>query len=278
MAQNIRKTALSLLILVLLLASCVSNKSIQPSQSEVEESDYSIADISGLPAIAPDTTRMKYLSSNIKLTLRVNDEKVSLKGKLRIQKDCGIQISIAPMGLAEAACIEFLPEKVRLINKLEKTFTEIPYSEASIIGFSGINYGVLESIFLNRVFMANGCPAYLGIEEFTQNNTKSHYNLSTGKGSAMQYRFTIDKTNGYMTSCNGNSLTGEEMTCDYSNFKEFDGIQFPNMMCISFKGEITLNLDFEHSKLSEKEFKFSSRNINSSYSKQSVENFLYSIK
>lgn len=277
MAQNIKKTALPLLIFALLLASCASNKKIQPSRLEVEEYDYSIADIASLPAITPDTTRLKYLSSNIKLTLRAEDEKVSLKGKLRIQKDSGIQISIAPLGVAEMVCIEFLPSKVRFINKLEKTYTEVPYTETAIIGLSGINYAVLESIFLNRVFLANGEPAYMGIEDFTQENSQSRYNLAIGKDTPMQYRFTIDKANGYMTSCNGCSRTGENIICDYSEFKDFNGIMFPNMMCISFKGEITLSLDFEHSKLSEKEFKFSPRKLNSSYSKQTIEDFLYSI-
>lgn len=276
--QNIKKTTFSLLIFALMLTSCVSDKNIQSSRYEKEESDYSIADISSLPAVTPDTTRMKHLSSNIKLTFRADGEKVSFKGKLRIRKDCGIQISIAPMGLAEAVCLEFLPGKMRFINKMEKTFTEIPYNEAAIIGLSGINYGILESIFLNRVFLADGSPAYTRTEEFTQENSKSRYRLTTGKGTQMLYKFIIDKANGYMTSCNGSSHTGENITCDYSDFKDFDGIQFPNMMCISFKGEITLNLDFEHSKLSEKEFKFSSRKLNSSYNKLNVEDFIYSIK
>lgn len=278
MAQNIKKSALPLLIFALLLASCASNKKIQPSLLEVEERDYSIADIANLPAVTPDTTRLKYLSSNIKLTLRAEDEKVSLKGKLRIQKDSGIQISIAPMGLAEMVCIEFLPSKVRFINKLEKTYTEVPYTETAIIGLSGINYDVLESIFLNRVFQASGEPAYMGIEDFTQENTQSLYKLTTGKGTTMQYSFAIDKANGYMTSCKCSSKTGENIICDYSDFKDFDGILFPNMMCISFKGEMTLSLDFEHSKLSEKEFKFSPRKLNSSYSKQTIEDFIYSIQ
>lgn len=271
---------MTVLTALVLLTSCVSNKNMQVSQQEKkEEKDNGIAAIAELPAITPDVSRLHYLSSNIKLTLTVNGDKVSLKGKLRIQKDGGIQISITPLGLVEVACIEFLPDKVRLINKLFKSYTEVPYSEAKAIGLSGINYGVLESIFLDRMFQANGQPAYLGLKEFTITGENANsYTIATGKGHAMQYAFIIEKTGGNMTQCSGNSNTGESIKCDYSNFKEMSGILFPNRMCISFKGDIALSLDFEHSKLSEKAFQFSSRNINSSYSKQSVGDFINSIK
>lgn len=278
--ENIRKIVLTVLTALVLLTSCVSNKNMQVSQQEKkEEKDNGIAAIAGLPAITPDVSRLHYLSSNIKLTLTVNGDKVSLKGKLRIQKDGGIQISITPLGLVEVACIEFLPDKVRLINKLFKSYTEVPYSEAKAIGLSGINYGVLESIFLDRMFQANGQPAYLGLKEFTITDENANsYTIATGKEHAMQYAFIIEKNGGNMTQCSGNSSTGESIKCDYSNFKEMSGILFPNRMCISFKGDIALSLDFEHSKLSEKAFQFSSRNINSSYSKQSVGDFINSIK
>lgn len=281
--ENIKKFVLPVLATLLLLASCVSNKSIQTSQQEEKKEEKAkesgIAAIANMPAIMPDASRMQYLSSNIKLALTVNGDKVSLKGKLRIQKDGGIQISITPLGLVEVACIEFLPDKVRLINKLFKNYTEVPYSEATAIGLSGINYGVLESIFLDRVFQTNGQPAHLDLKSFTiTGDTGNSCTIATGKGNAMQYTFTMDKINGHMTKCTGNSSTGESIKCDYSNFKNLDGILYPNRMCISFKGDIALTLDFEHSKLSEKKFEFSSRNINSSYRKQSVGDFINSIK
>lgn len=72
-----------------------------------------------------------------------------------------------PLGLIEAACIEFLPQKIRFINKLQKTYTEIPYSKASIIGLSGINYNVLEAIFLNYTFLPDGRLAYKGLKEMS---------------------------------------------------------------------------------------------------------------
>ena len=76
---NIKKRVLPLLAFVFVFASCVSNKNLQPTPREAEvekEIDKGIAAIVDLPAITPAASRMQYLSSNIKLTLDVNGEKV----------------------------------------------------------------------------------------------------------------------------------------------------------------------------------------------------------
>jgi hypothetical protein len=103
--------------------------------------------IAGYQAITPDTASLQHISGNAALSLRVNGSDINLKGKLRIKRNEGIQITITPLGLIEAASIEFLPQKVRLINKLTKKYTEVPYSEASAIGLAGINSGGMNLIY-----------------------------------------------------------------------------------------------------------------------------------
>lgn len=274
MVQHIKKT-LALLAAALLIAGCSTTKVTRSALQEEYIGSIAVAD---LPAIKPDTLAMQHLTSNIKLELGINGDNIDIKGKLRIKRGEGIQISITPLGLMEAACIEFLPDRIRLINKLFKTYTEMPYSEAKAIGLAGINYNVLESIFLNRVFLTDGRPAHLDINSFKLNNTGNGIMLTTGRGEAMLYSFLLDKSNGNLISSSGISSTGESIRCDYSAFKKNGNVLFPNSMCITFKGDIALSLGFEHSKLSEKAFKFTTRNISGSYRKQSAGDFIKSIK
>lgn len=259
----------------MLIVGCSTTKITRSALQKEFIGSVAVAD---LPALKPDTLAMQHLTSNIRLELGINGDKTDIKGKLRIKRGEGIQISITPLGLMEAACIEFLPDRIRLINKLFKTYTDVPYSEAKAIGLAGINYNVLESIFLNRVFLTDGRPAYLDISSFKLNNIGNGVMLTTGSGEAMLYSFLLDKGNGNLISSSGISSTGESIRCDYSGFKKSGNVLFPNSMCITFKGDIALSLGFEHSKLSEKAFKFSTRNINSSYRKQSVGDFIKSIK
>ena len=96
----------------------------------------------------------------------------------------------------------------------------------------------------------------------------------------MKYSFFIDRNSGDLTSLNGKSSTGEDVKCDYSNFENIGGgLQFPNDIDINFKGgSTTIRIDMELSKASNKTFSFSSRSISSSYRKQSIGDFIKSIK
>ncbi len=277
MEQN-KKIIFVILALTLLVAGCTSKRAVQSRESEpVEVIDETIY-IAEFPAITPDTIALKYLSGNADLNLKVNGSDINIKGKLRIKRGEGIQISITPLGLIEAACVEFLPQKIRFINKLFKTYTEVPYSEAAAIGLAGVNYNVLEAIFLNYAFLPDGRLAHKGLNELNVEKQENHYLLNTKKNTAMKYSFLIDKNSGSLVSCSGLSSSGESIKCDYSNFDNVGNISFPNDICINFKGDTTIKLNFELNKTNNKSFTFSTRSINNSYRKQSVGDFIKSIK
>ncbi len=276
MVQNINRTAVAILALTLLFVGCrTTQEVVQPKE---EKSVDLTALIAGYQAITPDTTSLQYLSGNAALSLRVNGSDISLKGKLRIKRGEGVQITITPLGLIEAASIEFLPQKVRLINKLTKKYTEIPYSEASAIGLAGINYNVLEAIFLDYAFLPDGRLAYKGLKEFAVEDKGAQYLVTTKGNTAIHYSFLIDKNSGNLVSMNGNSSTGESIKCDYADFASLGNVSYPNDICINFKGDAAIKLGIDLSKTNNKSFSFSSRNINSSYRKQSIDDFIKSLK
>ena len=94
----------------------------------------------------------------------------------------------------------------------------------------------------------------------------------------MQYDFSIEKSSGNLVSCNGLSNTGESISCDYSDFREVGDISFPNEICINFKGDTSVTLEFELKKTNNKSFNFSSRSVNSSYRQQNVGEFIKTFK
>ena len=274
MARHIKKITFAILALTMLLAGCTSRKPLQSREVPIEAMAY----IASLPAVTPDTATLQHITGNATLTIDINGSNMSLKGKLRIKRGEGIQVSITPLGLVEAACIEFLPDKVRFINKMTKSYTEVPYSLAGAIGLGGINYGVLEALLLNHTFLPDGSPACKGLKRMKVENQGNHYILSTKGKSDMHYSFTIDKESGNLVSCNGESRTGESIKCDYSGFDNIGNISFPSNINLGFKGEETIELGFGLSKINNKPFNFSSRSINSSYRKQSISDFINSIK
>ena len=274
MARHIKQSAFIILTLATLLVGCTSKKVVQNQ----ENIGTSTATIAKLPAITPDTVALQYLTSSTSINLTVGSNNVNVKGKLRIKRGEGVQISITPLGLVEAACIEFLPQKIRFINKLFKTYTEVPYSEASAVGLSGINYNVLEAIFLNHTFLPDGRLACNGLNELNIEEKGENYCLNTKEEAGMQYSFLVDKKSGNLVSCDGHSNTGESFKCDYADFADVATVSYPNDICINFKGDATIRLNFKLNKTNNKSFSFSSRSVNSSYSKQSFGDFIKTIK
>ena len=274
MARHIKGITYAILALALLLTGCKSRKTLQG----LDDSSIYTASIANLAAITPDTATMQHISANTTMNLSINGSSVSIKGKLRIKRGEGVQVSITPLGIVEAACIEFLPQKIQFINKLLKTYVELPYSEAKAIGLSGINYNVLEAIFLNYAFLPDGRPACNGLDEMKIEELDSSYRLTTERVGAMQYSFLVDKASGSLVSCSGESISGESVGCDYSSFAPIGIAEFPNRLSISFNGDEAIKLELGLSKTNNKEFNFSSRNINSSYKKQNIGDFIKSIK
>lgn len=275
MAQNIKKGIVAMLALALLLAGCKSKMAMQSQEETTTDNTIVMA---GLQAVTPDTVALQHLSGNANINIKVSGSNIGIKGKLRVKRGEGVQISITPLGLIEAACIEFLPQEIRFINKLNKTYTEVPYSEAKAIGLSGINYRVIEAIFLGYAFLPDGRPACQGVKELALEDKGELYHITTKGNTAMQYSFLIDKESGTLVACNGYSSTGESIKCDYSDFKELAGILFPNGISINFKGDADVKLNFGLEKTSNKQFSLSTRNINSSYRKQSIDDFIKSVK
>ena len=274
MARHIKNITLATLALCLLLVGCRPWKALQSH----EETTGTMAYIASLPAVTPDTTALQHITGNATFGIYTDGNEITLKGKLRIKRGEGIQLSITPFGLVEAACIEFLPDKVRLINKMTKSYTELPYSLAGAIGLGGINYGIVEALLLNYTFLPDGRPAYKGLKGMKIEELESQYILITKGKDAMQYSFAIDKESGNLVSCSGTGKTGESIKCDYSGFADIGDISFPGGISIGFTGDTTMKLDLKLNKTNNKPFNFSSRSTNSSYRKQGIVDFINSIK
>lgn len=275
MIKHVSRTVGILLALGIMLTGCSTNKSLgnHPSSGIVP-----IGSVAGLPSLSPDTLAERYLSANVRLTLSVGREKTSVKGKLRMKINEGVQVSIAMMGLMEAACIEFLPSGMRLIYKPSKSIAEIPYTDTEVMGFPGLGYKVLESMFLNRVFLPDGTPATFAPGKIALKSKGPYYILSTRETSGTEYHFYIDKRDGNLVRCEGVGRGNERVVCRYSAFGEVDGVAFPTEIQLLLDGDEQLTLELEYSRIGSKPFKFAPRRASAAYTRMSISEFIESLE
>lgn len=261
-----------LMAAVLLLAGCTAPKGF------VKESQVEGATVAALSALPSLNRNVECLSANVRMTATVDGESATAKGKLRLKRGEGAQISATAMGLMEAACFEFLPYAVRFIYKIDKIYADAPYSGVPFLQQTGTGYDILEALLLNAVFSPDGRPVREALTGMASVDSGEYITLITSRQYPNVYRFTIEKRTGNLVRCEGDYANGGTLVCRYSDFAALDGVAFPSVIELQFNGEdCVASLLFKMSGLKSSEFKFSPRRVNDAYSRASLEAILNSV-
>ena len=260
------------LLLMSVLVGCSAPKGLVKGNGI---SSSEVAVFSALPSFNRDAG---YLSANVRMTATVNGESASTKGKLRIRRGEGVQVSATAMGLMEAACFEFLPDVVRFIYKIDKIYAESPYRDVSFLQGTGTDYTVLESLLMNAVFSQDGRPLREALPGMSCVDTGGYTTLVTsGRGRSI-YSFTFEKNSGNLVRCEGKYADGGLFVCRYSDFVAVDGVPYPSVVELEFDGEGNeASLLFKMSGIKSSEFKFSPRRVSAAYERVSLEGLLDSV-
>ena len=258
-----------LMAAVLLLVGCTTPKGF------VKESQVEGATVAALSALPSLNRNVACLSANVRMTATVDGESATAKGKLRLKRGEGAQISATAMGLMEAACFEFLPYAVRFIYKIDKIYADAPYSGVPFLQQTGTGYDILEALLLNAVFSPDGRPVREALTGMASVDSGEYITLITSRQYPNVYRFTIEKRTGNLVRCEGDYANGGTLMCRYSDFAALDGVAFPSLVELQFNGEDTeASLLLRMSGLKSSEFKFSPRRVNDTYSRASLEAIL----
>lgn len=264
MARANASKLLCLLFSVLFFAGC---SAIKETGTVVSVYEAEPAALSCLPSM---NRNIEYLSADVKMEATINGETAKARGKFRLKRDEGVQISATAMGLMEAACFEFLPQNVRFIYKIDKIYADTPYGDVPFFHYGGVNYRVLQSLLCNALFSPDGTPMDKSLEGAVIEECGEHIEVKVpGNGSSC--RFLIEKRNGRLVRSEG--YDGEaSYSCMYGDFTSYDGTEFPLTAELKFNGGgTTASLLLEMNDIKGKEFKFAPRRISSSYSRATLQ-------
>ena len=260
------------LLLMSVLVGCSAPKGLVKGNGI---SSSEVAVFSALPSFNRDAG---YLSANVRMMATVNGESASTKGKIRIRRGEGVQVSATAMGLMEAACFEFLPDVVRFIYKIDKIYAESPYRDVSFLQGTGTDYTVLESLLMNAVFSQDGRPVREALPDMSCVDTGGYMTLVTSGRGRSVYSFTFEKNSGNLVRCEGKYADGGLFVCRYSDFVAVDGVPYPSVVELEFDGEGNeASLLFKMSGIKSSEFKFSPRRVSAAYERVSLEGLLDSV-
>lgn len=262
---------LLLIFSLLFFASCSTKRAAMGDASVAPLVEI----VSSSPTVATERTT---LSGGMKLSANIGGKEVSGRGTIRIKENEGVQIGITALGLVEVACIEFLPDTLCFIYKVGKEYACLPYTSVPFLERAGLDYQVLESVLMNRVFAADGKLGAQALETMSFADEGEFVTATTDKENAVVYKFYIEKSTGNLVRSEGVYNSTAKVVCIYSGFEELDGVAFPHIIDLSLEATgMPATLQFKLSNLDADSFEFKRRRIGSSYDRLDIDEILRSL-
>lgn len=236
----------------LMLTGCHTKKKVieKPETPVVETEGDKLMD----KVNSKDNADMQYVSSKLKFSVELGQQKMALTGNLRMKRNEVIQMQLMAFGFVEAARIEFTQDYVLIIDRINKQYLQAPYNYVSFLRNSGINFFTLQSLFWNELFLP-------GRNEVTAADNDKFKVTSLGNGESileytegnMDYSWLASDQSGSIKMSNithhdrrnGNS----KLTWEYSMFGTLARHTFPTEMAVTLalpEKEIKMNIRLNH--------------------------------
>ena len=171
-----------------------------------------------------------------KTSIDINYEGYSatVKGRLRMRRDEGIQMSITALGLMEIASIEFTPKGAYIIDRVNKKYVEFDYS-SGWMNLAGINFNTIQSLFWNRIFIPGEKEAWRKANDFTMTDTGMRCLVEPSRQRTLKCQFYTDADCKELQQTDLN-LKQYAATWGYSRFETTDGYTYPTTHYVLVRG------------------------------------------
>lgn len=241
----------ALLALPFMMGACKSSKSLQKETPVIPA--VSATEQEKLDKLNQNKLSQQFLTSKFKFNAVMGNHDVSLTGNLRMKRNDVIRLQLMAFGFVEAARIEFTPEYVLMVDRINKQYLKVPYNYIDFLRNSGINFYTLQALFWNELFV----PGEKSVEakhldKYSTSIIDDQLVLAMER-EPMSYKWLADKDASRIKMANilftdkyrGNS----QLNWDYENFENSNGVIFPMKQIIRLllpktTAEITLSLSY----------------------------------
>lgn len=203
----------------LLFSSCGTSK----KATEVQMDAKQLTAEQVISNVQKNSLTDEYLTAKMNFRFISGSQDLSVGGNLKMKKNDVIQLSLVALGIMEAARLEFSPNDVLVLDRINKRYIKASYSEFAFLKDAGIDFHVLESLFRNSFFMPeNNTGASL---EYTS----SGHATVVCQNKRLKFKFLTSLVSSLVEQTQivsaGNS--SGELDWVYGDFTSFKGTSFP---------------------------------------------------
>ena len=259
----------------LMLASCHSTKGLDKSSASTATSTGFSA-TQHFDKVKANNSQQQNLVSKVNVSLAYDDKSVSTSGSLKMKKDDVIQLSLVDpiLGVMELGRIEFTKTHVLILDRVNKQYIDVPYSDVSFLQKANIDFNTLQSLFWNSVFEpGKSAPVASDFNyEQTSGNVRMLY-----KDKMLTYDFYTQPADGRLEKTSITSNSDKSYQCDFSygDFSTFENKPFPKNMTMAFRaGSRKFSLSLSLGSIKNSSDWIARTSVPSKYSKADTEKIL----
>lgn len=174
-----------LLTTLVLVSACRSSKqTVAPERADLSDARHYVETvISRMPTV-------DCLNAKMRLVLTVGNKRMSVGGNLRMKKDEVIQLSLVGLGIIEGGRMEFTPDSVLLLDRLNRRYVSARYDELSFLREANIDFYTLQALFWNQLVLPDVRQVTLADADAFDLQRTSQEAILTGSGNrALTYTF-----------------------------------------------------------------------------------------
>lgn len=207
-----KKTLLLLLPLALMLGSCRSSKKATADDSEKTQPTTTIhtqpakdtdkkKDTAQAAGIAAGTN----FTSKVKVTIVQDGKDITTTGTLRMRYDDVIQLTLVDplLGIAELGRLELSPEKMLIIDRINKRYVETPYSDFAAFKANKLDFATIQDFFWKEAQTSDRLSYTIPAKKSIQLDLEL-----SGKGNAANWNAHTTVSDKY-TKTDANQLFGQ---------------------------------------------------------------------
>ena len=217
------------------LIACKSTKTVTPTDTPTANTTTVFAADKYLSMVTSNNTTQTNLTAKVKVVVDVDGKSNSTSGSLKMKKNDVIQISLVDplLGVMELGRMEFTKTRVLIIDRINKQYVDLPYSDVSFLKQANIDFNTLQSLFWHEVFEPGKSSTKAADFQFKDNGNNIDI---TFVDHMLTYKFATKKQQGQLqeTVITNNTDKNYRFAFNYDNFTTFYSKPFPREMTMAF--------------------------------------------
>ncbi len=275
------------IIAVMLLTACGTSRSVQGTANNdvttSKEKAKSNTTVDYLRAITDGAIYSKNIVSPIDFSLNAMGKDISVSGKLQMRRDEVIRITLTPFGIMEAGRLEFTPDYVLIVDRINKQYIKASYSEVSFLESNGMSFYTLQSLFWNELFTpGKKSLSDSDLSAFKVDMTTVATRPVELRNGDLLFRWTTDMAQKSILASDITYRKGtaqeSTMTFKYDNFTNVGSKKFPAHEVLTFNSNATktgkITLDIKMNKISNDDKWEAHTSVSDRYTKVTAEEVL----